>query len=344
MPYLINLNWNTVPMTYNDSFTYMQWLGKLTTVAQDHETRLTSAEGKITNLEDAFASFSANYYTKSETDALIDGVGDELTALENAAFASIDNHESRITTLESSVQRLIDTLNFEGTTRHYYLNPYNAETGIGYTTSGTSITATLSAEEYGEYDCADIRLNLTYNSTTTDTRLTLTADGVTSTADGYSGSLSAAGALAITTPGFDTINRIDLVLYKSANTKSEQEAVTVSEYTALNINDDNTLDSSDAAKILQLYAAWQQYKSQQGIDNTRDNAYTWYTSVFSVGTTLKSYTRAEWDVLCDTFGGTLAAVPDSSAAANILRFYAACQASTYTNDANGWAAFRGRAS
>ena len=344
MPYLVNLNWNTVPMTYNDSFTYMQWLGKLTTVAQDHETRLTSAEGKITNLEDAFASFSANYYTKSETDALIDGVGDELTALENAAFASINNHESRITTLENSVQRLIDALNFEGTTRHYYLNPYNSETGIGYATSGSSITATLSAEEYGEYDCADIRLNLTYNGSTTDTRLTLTADGVTSTADGYSGSLSAAGALAITTPGFDTINRIDLVLYKSANTKSEQEAVTVSEYTALNINDDNTLDSSDAAKILQLYAAWQQYKSQEGIDNTRDNAYTWYTSVFSVGTTLKSYTRAEWDILCDTFGGTLAAVPDSSASANILRFYAACQASTYTNDADGWAAFRGRAS
>ena len=344
MPYLINLNWNTVPMTYNDSFTYMQWLGKLTTVAQDHETRLTSAEGKITNLEEAFASFSADFYTKSETDSLIGNISDELTALENAAFASINNHESRITTLESSVQRLIDTLNFEGTTRHYYLNPYNAETGIGYTTSGSSITATLSAEEYGEYDCADIRLNLTYNGSTTDIRLTLSPDGITSTSGGYSGSLSAAGALAITTPGFDTINRIDLVLYKSANTKSEQEAVTVSEYTALNINDDNTLDSSDAAKILQLYAAWQQYKSQQGIDNTRDNAYTWYTSVFSVGTTLRSYTRAEWDVLCDTFGGTLAAVPDSSAAANVLRFYAACQASTYTNDADGWAAFRGRAS
>lgn len=344
MPYLINLNWNTVPMTYNDSFTYMQWFGKLTTVAQDHETRLTSAEGKITNLEEAFASFSADYYTKSETDALIDGVGDELTALENAVFASISNHESRITTLENSVQRLIDTLNFEGTSRHYYLNPYSSETGIGYTTSGSSITATLSSEEYGEYDCADIRLNLTYNGSTTDTRLTLSPDGVTSTSGDYSGSLSAAGALAITTPGFDAINRIDLVLYKSANTKSEQEAVTVSEYTALNINNDNTLDSSDAAKILQLYAAWQQYKSQQGLDNTRDNAYTWYTSVFSVGTTLKSYTRAEWDVLCDTFGGTLAAVPDSSAAANILRFYAACQASTYTNDADGWAAFRGRTS
>ena len=118
MPYLLNLNWNTVPMTYNDSFTYMQWLGKLTTVAQDHETRLTSAEGKITNLEEAFASFSADFYTKSETDSLIGNISDELTALENAAFASINNHESRITTLESNVQRLIDALNFEGTARH----------------------------------------------------------------------------------------------------------------------------------------------------------------------------------------------------------------------------------
>lgn len=343
MPYLINLNWNTVPMTYNDSFTYMQWLGKLTTVAQDHETRLTSAEGKITNLEEAFASFSADYYTKSETDALIDGVGDELTALENAAFASISNHESRITTLENGVQRLIDTLNFEGTTRHYYLNAYDAETGIGYNVSGADITATISSEEYGEFDCVDVRLNITYNSSTTDIRLTLTPDGTTATAGDYSGSLSAAGVLSITTGGIDTINRIDLVLYQSANTKSEQEAITSSEYAVLNINDDDTLDSSDAAKILQLYAAWQQYKSQQGIDNTRDNAYTWYNLVFSSGTTLAAYTRSEWDTLCNAFGGTLAAVPDSSTAANILRFYADCQAGMYTNDADGWAAFRGRA-
>lgn len=344
MPYLISLNWNTVPMTYNDSFTYMQWLGKLTTVAQDHETRLVTVEEKVSDIEDQLDNFADNYYTKGAVDQLFVAADARLEALSNAAFSELNNHERRIITLEDSVQRLIDALNFEGTTRHYYLNPYNSETNIGYTTSGSSITATLSSEEYGEYDCADVRLNLTYNGSTTDIRLTLSPDGITSTSGGYSGSLSAAGALAITTPGFDTINRIDLVLYKSANTKSEQEAVTVSEYTALNINDDNTLDSSDAAKILQLYAAWQQYKSQQGIDSTRDNAYTWYTSVFSVGTTLRSYTRAEWDVLCDTFGGALAAVPDSSAAANILRFYAACQSGTYTNDADGWAAFRGRVS
>lgn len=344
MPYLINLNWNTVPMTYNDSFTYMQWLGKLTTVAQDHETRLVTVEGKVSDIEDQLDNFADNYYTKNAVDQLFVAADARLEALSNAAFSELNDHERRLVTLEDSVQRLIDALNFEGTSRHYYLNPYNSETGIGYTTSGSNITATLSSEEYGEYDCADIRLNLTYNGSTTDTRLTLTADGVTSTADGYSGSLTAAGALAITTPGFDTINRIDMVLYKSANTKSEQEAVTASEYAALNINNDNTLDSSDAAKILQLYAAWQQYHSQQGIDNTRDNAYTWYTSVFSVGTTLKSYTRAEWDTLCNAYGSALAAVPDSSAAANILRFYAACQAGTYTNDADGWAAFRGRAS
>lgn len=44
------LNWNIIPMTYNDSFTYMEWLGKLNYVAENHEERIDAAEKEIVDL------------------------------------------------------------------------------------------------------------------------------------------------------------------------------------------------------------------------------------------------------------------------------------------------------
>lgn len=44
------INWNTIPMTYNDSFTYMEWLGKLTYIADNHETRIDGCEKDIIDL------------------------------------------------------------------------------------------------------------------------------------------------------------------------------------------------------------------------------------------------------------------------------------------------------
>lgn len=44
------LNWNIIPMTYNDSFTYMEWLGKLNYVAELHEQRLDQQEKEIVDL------------------------------------------------------------------------------------------------------------------------------------------------------------------------------------------------------------------------------------------------------------------------------------------------------
>lgn len=44
------LNWNIIPMTYNDSFTYMEWLGKLNYVAELHEERLDQQEKEIVDL------------------------------------------------------------------------------------------------------------------------------------------------------------------------------------------------------------------------------------------------------------------------------------------------------
>lgn len=44
------LNWNIIPMTYNDSFTYMEWLGKLNYVAENHEVRIDDCEKNIIDL------------------------------------------------------------------------------------------------------------------------------------------------------------------------------------------------------------------------------------------------------------------------------------------------------
>lgn len=44
------INWPIIPMVYNDSFTYMEWLGKLTYIAENHETRIDDCEKNIVDL------------------------------------------------------------------------------------------------------------------------------------------------------------------------------------------------------------------------------------------------------------------------------------------------------
>ena len=44
------INWPIIPMTYNDSFTYMEWLGKLTYIAENHEGRIDDCEKNIVDL------------------------------------------------------------------------------------------------------------------------------------------------------------------------------------------------------------------------------------------------------------------------------------------------------
>ena len=51
----MGINWNTVPAFYNDSYTYMEWLGKVTAKVEDHETRLTQAEADIDELQEDVA-------------------------------------------------------------------------------------------------------------------------------------------------------------------------------------------------------------------------------------------------------------------------------------------------
>lgn len=67
------INWPIIPMTYNDSFTYMEWLGKLTYIAENHETRIDDCEKNIVDL-----------------------------------WAKVNNHEERITDLEDWRRDTVD--------------------------------------------------------------------------------------------------------------------------------------------------------------------------------------------------------------------------------------------
>lgn len=72
------INWNTVPAFYNDSYTYMEWLGKVTAKVEDHETRLTLAEAEI------------------------DALQEDMTAVKT----TLENHEERITANEAAIAEL----------------------------------------------------------------------------------------------------------------------------------------------------------------------------------------------------------------------------------------------
>lgn len=67
------LNWPIIPMTYNDSFTYMEWLGKLNWVAENHEMRIDDCEKNIIDL-----------------------------------WAKVNDHEDRIVTLETWRTDVVD--------------------------------------------------------------------------------------------------------------------------------------------------------------------------------------------------------------------------------------------
>lgn len=74
----MTINWNTVPAFYNDSFTYMEWLGKVTAKVEDHETRLTLAEAEI------------------------DALQEDMAAVKN----TLENHEGRIAANEEAIAEL----------------------------------------------------------------------------------------------------------------------------------------------------------------------------------------------------------------------------------------------
>lgn len=96
------LNWNIIPMTYNDSFTYMEWLGKLNYVAELHEQRLDQQEKEIVDLwikvndhEDRLVELED--WRTGTVDPFID-----------ATTRTLEDHETRIGQAEEDIDALQD--------------------------------------------------------------------------------------------------------------------------------------------------------------------------------------------------------------------------------------------
>lgn len=347
------LNFNTIPAVYDESFSFMEMLAKCLYIAQNHEDRLDTVEGKIETIEDWrkvidnwIENFENNFATTEYVD---DKVAAEAVIRKNAddaIWASLTPATNSITTLIENMERVIERLNETGSgTRFYEIGVYDSETELGYQfTAGTdSVAFSLPEEQYGEFNFADIIINFTSGGTTYEKRIVAKKDGETYEDNGFTITVDNTNdSVAVNLGAIATaVNKVSVVLYNGATTEAEKEQKALEWFDALDVNSDGTLDSSDSAQILKIYAQWQAYRSQNAIENTRDNGYNWYQNIFKTES-MRSYTRTEWDTLCELYG--TGPVPDSSAAASILKFYSLAQAGKYTKDAAGFRAFKNNGS
>ena len=126
------INWNTVPAFYNDSYTYMEWLGKVTAKVEEHETRLTLAEAEIDALQEDMA----------------------------AVKSTLENHEERIAANEAAIAELQPVV-----TELYNWYDDTAKDAVEYVTTvrqqlTTALTTTIPAlqEQTAENTAAIIEL------------------------------------------------------------------------------------------------------------------------------------------------------------------------------------------
>lgn len=154
------INWNTVPAFYNDSYTYMEWLGKVTAKVEDHETRLTLAEAEIDALQEDMA----------------------------AVKSTLENHEGRISANEAAIAALQPVVN-----ELYTWYDDTAKDAVEYVVTvrqqlTTALTTTIPAlqEQTTENTAAIIELQRggainyqditsTLTSSTTGTRINISA-------------------------------------------------------------------------------------------------------------------------------------------------------------------------
>lgn len=102
----MGINWNTVPAFYNDSYTYMEWLGKVTAKVENHEERITQAEADIDRLQDDVADIKN---TLDDHETRIKQAEDDIDALEgrmDTAEGDIDALEGRMDTAEGDIGAL----------------------------------------------------------------------------------------------------------------------------------------------------------------------------------------------------------------------------------------------
>lgn len=94
------INWPIIPMTYNDSFTYMEWLGKLTYVAENHEGRIDDCEK---NIVDLWAKVNDH---EERIDTLETWRTDVVDPFIEVATQTLEDHERRITAAEDDIDAL----------------------------------------------------------------------------------------------------------------------------------------------------------------------------------------------------------------------------------------------
>lgn len=335
MPILFNFNWNTVPMTYNDSFTYMQWLGKLTTVANDHEARITNDENSIAAINEQLAQLPEVYASIEYVDRQDNEIKQDLLDnyvpidiyndlyLDYNRFKNSISKESRLVITSVEVPEYTDTEN----ARQYR---FTALTDYDYITvqfnSNLNYSAVLTIKLDGSDVCnhnifvvplvvGEVHTNaytatLGYIPNTNEVIISITHiynyDGMTNE--------------VTETNVFDTINSITAT-YFSDPTYSPTEDEKTTLYHRANVTGSGGISSSDGAIVKEFYAAHQASPSMYPQSDAGFTA--WYTAKYGSAPT--------YGLLPDVNGDGVA---DSSDAALILKFYAEVQAGNYTNDIN----------
>ena len=118
------INWPIIPMVYNDSFTYMEWLGKLTYIAENHETRIDDCEKNIVDLwakvnDHETRIVDLEDWRRDTVDPFIVETNFRLGELETWRTETVDpfivsttdtleNHENRIEEAENDIDALQD--------------------------------------------------------------------------------------------------------------------------------------------------------------------------------------------------------------------------------------------
>lgn len=83
------LNWNTVPMTFNDAWTYLEMLGKLVTVVSRHDSDIEALKSDVSTI-------------KIQITQIIEGISDIRDMVTDLA-GDVNDLENRVETLEAEV-------------------------------------------------------------------------------------------------------------------------------------------------------------------------------------------------------------------------------------------------
>ena len=157
------INWPIIPMTYNDSFTYMEWLGKLTYIAENHEGRIDDCEKNIVDLWEKVNDHETRIgdledWRRDTVDPFIVETNFRLGELETWRTETVDpfitattdtlaDHENRITAVEGDIDSLEGRMNTAEddidaleTWRTNTVDPFVVDIGPRMTTAETNIT------------------------------------------------------------------------------------------------------------------------------------------------------------------------------------------------------------